>query len=151
MALIAMFSPMRNKTILGILNCAAINRIAEPVRLASKSPTPGTRPRIGSSPMRIDVPGMVNRRSSSSAKKRATHNRCAARSLALLALTSGSIYRDQQLLSGNFLFAVFPFRVLLRASRRLVTVVDRGTIVGPVVFFFDHSSLHCATHCFDAT
>ena len=57
---------------------AAIKIIAEPIRFATISPMPGTRPRIGSRPIRIEVPGMVNRRSRRSASIRAIRSACCA-------------------------------------------------------------------------
>src|SRR5262245_29430138 len=45
-----------------------MSRIAEPARLERPSPMHGISPRIGSKPIRIDVPLMCNRWSRSSAK-----------------------------------------------------------------------------------
>ena len=61
MAFSATFNPIRSKTIFGNRYCAAIRIMAEPARLAIISPMPGIKPRIGSRPMRIEVPGLVKR------------------------------------------------------------------------------------------
>ena len=52
-----MLSPMRNKMILPISNCAAINKIAEPMRLANRSPMPAPGEDGSPGRLRTDVPG----------------------------------------------------------------------------------------------